>query len=94
MIQNVKGRFCAIFGKTSFLKNGKVLKNINCWGKTVPSQRYKTPMLPPLLAAAAAVCVVGVRFVHVCVRMVALCKALFDVHQDRLPLARDHRLAG
>ena len=54
------------------------------WGKNVPSQRYKTPMLPPLLAAAAAaVCVVGVRFVHVCVRMVPLCKALFDVRQDK-----------
>ena len=63
-------------------------------GKKRPFAKVQNPNAPPLPAAAAAVCVVGVRFVHVCVRMVALCKALFDVRQDRLPLARDHRLAG
>ena len=66
-------------------------------GKKRPFAKVQNPNAPPLpaaAAAAAAVCVVGVRFVHVCVRMAALCKALFDVRQHGLPLARDQWLAG
>ena len=52
-------------------------------------------MLPPsLLLLLLLYASSGCAFVHVCVRMAALCKALFDVRQDRLPLARDHRLAA
>ena len=75
VIQNVKGRFCASFCKTSFFENGKVLKNIDCLGENRPFAKVQNPNAPPLpaAAAAAAVCVVGVRFVHVCVRVLGPC---------------------